>query len=709
VPNTYISFNQSFTAGDQQYQTANIPFPFLNKEDIKVTATRTLPSALSPTIWTYVTEGYFNSTFVNGESSLPFGNYCVINENGQNKIKYKSASGNETYTITIYRRTFSSRTSQFTNGSPLQASDLNDLLLKSSYASEEAIEAVDAINGFGLSAILNNKYDKSGGTISGVSTISGSFEAVGGAFFNSNVDVGGTITLPSDLSGTLRNVPTPAYPNDAVNKAYVDSLTLNGGSPPVIEDNTITSEKLRKVAGEQAVATSTIRDLAVTGDKIANTTITGGKIANLAITSTKLATNSVTTSKITAGNVTSTSLADNAVITSKIMDNSITSAKLQSGVVTADKLASGSVTLDKLAVNSEFSGTLISNNTINDTKLTAPISWGVSPKTTTFTSAYTTINSNLAITGASINAENADVTLKSVKPIFTASPQSSGDILNNSGKLTLQTGGLNSNSFYNFNYNHLEDNINNQPLYFRTTNTQLNKPGYYDFEIYVPTKGSFKLGSTTIVQHVGQLNQNGNGVYSGANFPFAYKTIANIPFNKMRNDNGNSHISLNTQNYTLTFGSLPNKAKYKITLQGSCDCNRPNGTMIIKPLTNYVDQVYQTGTPLSSLYLSFNGSSNVQFSTTTLLDLEANFPFTKGVEYYYSDLLTSLPSMAHWDYYSPPYYPSYLGTPQSQGVAIPASWHDEWKSSYTDSITGITSTSFELNLARVQLIIERIG
>ena len=698
MPNTYISYQDFFSVGQQQYRTANIPFPFLNKEDIKVTATRTFPSALSPTIWTYVTEDYFNSTFVDGESSLPFGNYCVINENGQNKIKYKSASGNETYTITIYRRTFSSRTSQFTNGSPLQASDLNDLLLKSSYASEEAIEAVDAINSFGLSASLNNKYDKSGGTISGTSIISGSFAATGVASFSSNVSVGGTINLPSDLSGTLRNVPTPAYPNDAVNKAYVDSLTLNGGSPPVIEDDSITAEKLRKVAGEQAVTTSTIRDLAVTNSKLGSASVTAGKIASFTITSTQLAPNSVTTSKITAGNVTSTSLADNAVTTSKISDNSITSAKLQSGSVTADKLASGSVTLDKLAVNSQFSGTLIENNTINDTKLTAPISWGAFPKTTTFNGSPTTIDSDLTIKGTILNAENADVTLKSVKPIFTASPYSSQSILNNSGELTLQNGGLNSNSFYLFNYNHLQDNINGQPLHFRASNTQLNKPGYFDFEIYVPTKGSFKPGATTIVQHLGRLSRNNNGEYGGNNFPFAYKTIANIPFNKIRQDNGNSHISLNSQNYTLTFGAIPTHAKYKITLQGSCSCNRTSGTMVIKPLTNYANQAFQTGSPLSTLFLSFDVSTRVYFSTTTLLDISANSPITQGVEYYYYDNSISLPTIAHWDSYS------------ITSSMVPSSWYNSWSSEWLEPPSYIYSfTEREPNFARVQLIIERIA
>lgn len=705
MPNTYISYQDIFSVGQQQYRTANIPFPFLNKEDIKVTATRTSPSVLSPTIWTYVTEDYFNSTFVNGESSLPFGNYCVINENGQNKIKYKSASGNETYTITIYRRTFSSRTSQFTNGSPLQASDLNDLLLKSSYASEEAIEAVDAINSFGLSASLNNKYDKSGGTISG-HLQSDTLSVIGNAVFNSNVGVvGGSINLPFDLSGTLRNVPTPAYPNDAVNKAYVDSLTLNGGSPPVIENDAITAEKLRKVAGEQAVTTSTIRDLAVTGAKIANTTITGGKIASFTITSTQLASNSVTTSKITAGNVTSTSLADNAVTTAKISDNSITSAKLQSAVITTEKLANGSVTLEKVAVPASglFDGSFISNNTIDDDKLTAPISWGNTPKITTYSGYQTKIDSNLTITGSIVNAENADVKLKSVTPLLVATGGDNNNILNQTGSVGLQSGGLSPNpSSSAFNYQHL-NNFNDQPVFFRVYDSQTKKQGYYDFEIYVPSKNTFKPGATTIFQHVSELNYYINqGVYGGGaiianRYPFAYKTLDNIPFNNTRPDSENSHIYLNTQNKTIVFGAIPTEAKYRIDLHGVCCCNRNTGQMFIRPLTNVRSSGPGLESPLSTLFFTFNSTQNVNFSVTTLLTIPQNSSYTRGVEYYYTDQGSSLPSLANWD----PFV-TWGGTDFASGWRFPNPPPQAWGNwSYNNLV--------EANIAYIQLIIQRIS
>jgi hypothetical protein len=66
----------------------------------------------------------------------------------------------------------------------------------------------------------------------------------------------------------------------------VNDLTLaTAGS---IQDNSVTAAKLRKVSGEEAVTTETIRLNAVTTDKILNSAVTTDKIADDAVTYQKL-------------------------------------------------------------------------------------------------------------------------------------------------------------------------------------------------------------------------------------------------------------------------------------------------------------------------------------------------------------------------------------------------------------------------------------
>lgn len=108
-------------------------------------------------------------------------------------------------------------------------------------------------------------------------------------------------------------------------KAQDIALTPAGN----LVDDSIGSNLLNKTAGNEAVVTTALRDLAVTTAKIDDDAVTTAKIAN----------NAVETAKILNLNVTTGKINDLAVTTAKLDDLAVTAAKIANATITSGKLA----------------------------------------------------------------------------------------------------------------------------------------------------------------------------------------------------------------------------------------------------------------------------------------------------------------------------------------------------------------------------------
>ena len=294
--------------------------------------------------------------------NLPYTIYTSYINSTINQNKYN-------FDIYAIRQTTTSNI-VFTDGSALQASDLNLLAQKQQYISEEADQhfLFSSIP----SADLAVKYDKSGGLIGGNVSINGTLQS------------SGLITAQSGISLSnqkISNLATPTQNNDAVTKEYVDNAVGSGGVFEVLNDS-ITTAKLDKTANSQAVTSETIRDGAVTNAKIAS--VDGTKIVNGSISPVKLATplnfgNALSEQSIYRNDGT-TPLGEfsdllntrRPVTTNSIRTSAITTAKIATGAVTTDKLnqtaGSQAVTTETIRDLAVTSGK-IANGAISSAKL----------------------------------------------------------------------------------------------------------------------------------------------------------------------------------------------------------------------------------------------------------------------------------------------------------------------------------------------------
>lgn len=341
-----------------------VPFPFLDPSDVKVK--RKLAGSTTYSNLTYRTTASWEALSSVGANGFPNdpNSYRVVLEEATNQyyVQVSRAYGGENWII--YRATPREDTF-FVNSSALTAEDLNLAFKKVSYLAEER----DQLDIVSSNINFDSKYDKTGGTITGNVSITGS------------ASIGDALTLNNNK---ITNVATPTSASDVATKAYVDLANSPGGVPTILPDS-ITSTELSKSAGSEAVATNTIQDLAVTEAKIADLTITNGKIANGTIASAKLVSpvtatiganviacatdgtlnplwdqfqenaNSavnlrrvVTTNAIRIGAVTTTRLADSAVTSAKIGTNAVITAKILNSNVTGEKIAPATITADKL-------------------------------------------------------------------------------------------------------------------------------------------------------------------------------------------------------------------------------------------------------------------------------------------------------------------------------------------------------------------------
>lgn len=617
MANTYTSF--SISTGNQLTEYV-IPFPFLKNEHINVVSVRSTGTIIN---WTQISETTFNASLVLNantnllESSLSFGNYCIVFENGQNKIKFSKPSiQGAVFSVTIYRRTFQSRTIQFSNGSPLQADDLNNLMFTSLYSNEEAIEAVDSLQPTLLTGLLLNKYDKTGGQITG------------------NISATGTISSASTITaqsfnlngGTLTNVPNPTNASDGANKAYVDSVGGGGnggnGGAVTITDDSITSAFLRKVVGQEAVTTATIRTGAVTSDKIGSSQVVTDSIGNLSVNSDKIA--------------------DLAITTQKIGDSQVTNSKLADSSVTTAKIADGSVTQQKLANNS-FSGSIIANNTLALTKLlnspfTFPVPDALSIPTTTLT-----INSPIS---SSKTAVFGDTRVGNLAEYAKLNSLNSVNLATDSLEERVFTYKENAIAPFSSNVGHAFTSadlatLDGQPLLFKSLGTQTRRAGYLDYNIVVPSATSninSNIGATTIVR---LLRQGGGSKIGDPSQTLAdskaiinFRTASNILFNSIEHNSGNPNIYLNDTTGVITIdnrGSLTKQNKYLCTLTGKAYVNDSLAYLFLLPPTTTNPVGGSLGTAQT---ISFHLGHNQSFYCTSIIVVGANNLVQTSVRYW---------------------------------------------------------------------------
>jgi hypothetical protein len=631
VANTYVTFTTaSFSNPITEYV---IPFPFLQKSDVVVNH---LTLTGTSVVWTQLSEEAFNAGYVLNpetnvlETTFIFGTYCVVFENGQNKIKFRVATAPAiTYNVTLYRRTFISKNLQFTNGSPIQATDLNTLLLRTSYSAEEAIEAVESIQALSINSLLFNKYDKVGGQITGNITATG------------NISSAGTISATGSLQGsnlllqggTIQNVPTPAYNTDAVNKAYVDALTI-AGSPLSIVDNSVTSENLRKVAGEEAVTTSAIRDGAVTPAKIGVNNVVTANIANLAVTNAKIGTSAISANKMAPSSVLEAALASNAVTNTKIADNSISTAKLQSSCITNDKIASGTITTDKL-VGGTIDGGLISSNTISSAKLqNSPISWFSSQ-------GQLTIQNGVELLNGAFNAPNTLITSDRSKELETVSDFKASQIKTDGTFIYKENtlAPVTANALLNQDLTQYE----NQPVTF-TSNIAGEPPrkaGGVNYNLVVRANTLGYVGATTIIrllrdrshQNTAEGFGNSGEGFSDPKSILDFQTLSDIKFNSIHPSNDNPGISLDITTGLISFGSTTVGCKYLLTLKGTALVSTQNAVLTLYPPSDGVQTAYGL-LPYSMQSVEFSTVQKHYFTCSSILTISSIM--TTSAKYYLS-------------------------------------------------------------------------
>ena len=542
------SYNRYIVSSGSVLTKYNITFPFLEKADVKVNSVLTNGEVLN---WTRLEESTFNASFVNNQSNLSFGNYCVINENGINKIQFIPATQAGNYQLIIYRRTNEKLLSNFSNGSPIQAEDLNKIVLLTKYATEEALDQPAVL--FANLPLIYSKYDKTGGEIVG------------------NISATGTISSASSITaqsfnlngGTLTNVPTPTNASDGANKAYVDSVGGGGGGgggggAVTITDDSITSAFLRKVGGQEAVITTAIRDSAVTSAKLSTDAVTTAKILNNAVNSDKLATDAVTTTKILDGAVTPEKLANNAFLGSSVVNNTLDFAKLK---------------------NPPFSYNDTIINHANDNNSTLTINSKISStKSATFSdlvvssvAEYTQLNSSESVYFRSPNSAEQQFLIKK-NALSSVSLSQANPSPFSSSDLSLYSG---------------------QPLVLETLGTSTRKAGYLDYNIVVKPKAFSNVNSCILRLKRPPLpaNNPAQRIYGYADLTgsqwgaITKNTISNILFNWIEG-NEDMNITLNTTTGALTFVASSQPIKYLLRLSGSVFSSIGSGSLVIRPITN---------------------------------------------------------------------------------------------------------------------------
>lgn len=262
----------------------------------------------------------------------------------------------------------------FTDGSAIQADDLNKVAKQTLFVADET----DQLVLFTETANISTKYDKVGGEITGNADIAGTLA------------VGGLLTAESGINANntrITNVAVPTENNHVATKQYVDNVVGSGTTVTILDDS-ITSAKLSKIVGDEAVSTATIKSLAVTTEKLNDGAVTTAKLAIGAVSGNQIFTGISLLNKIAPSSLgnSSTGLGgtplfettnnssgfdlQRPVTSNTIRVGAITETKIATDAITTTKILNGNVTADKLATDSVTNAKIL-NYTIDASKLNA--------------------------------------------------------------------------------------------------------------------------------------------------------------------------------------------------------------------------------------------------------------------------------------------------------------------------------------------------
>lgn len=605
MPNTYTSFSLISGSNTNEF---TIPFVFLNEVDVKIRSTIVSPNeSVIPNNrslnWTYTPYANFSQTFVNGETNLAFGNFSIVFENGLYKAKFSKAiyiNGiSVTYNILIYRETAILNSHFFRDGSAIQARDLNNITLQNSYVLEEIKEYNQLLDAFNLSYLLQSKLDKTGGNVTGNITTTGSI-------ILSNASQG--LSTPSVVlnGGTISNLPTPVNSTDAVNKDYVDGLTI-AGSPLVITDNSVTDSHLRKVADQQAVTTATIRNNAVTAEKLATDSVSNSKLQTDSISSRCIQAGSITNSKLAVDSVASTNLIASSVTEGKIQNNAVTSSKLGVASVTNAILADNSVSDTKLQANSVVASKIAVGSIASNKLLNSPFQWTnesvptIANSATTLTIQPTTINATNSVLNVKEINQNPQLTFANYSPFFNPLDQYNkinGILPLNQEIQTIKTG--------QYDYDSSRQKVWKRQISYGKVVAIPETPQYAN-GTFVDT-WPFRLGikNPYVNGEVGSVSmfafrprpqtRGGHSSFSTliTNNEIIHQTITTLPLNAVIFNN-NPSVTLDTSTGIIGIN------------------NRNSVSSVVNGLTNYDDSIPRTFLLIITGTISTTGSSNGHF------------------------------------------------------------------------------------------------
>lgn len=697
MPSTYAEYTAY-----EGYSQEQILFPFLEITDVKIfsaTDPNTFSGEQVPLItnWTYVTNEYYNNNLNDGVSQLPFGNYAIFFENGNYIAKFRafgdlSASNVDLLrrpaTIYIYRNTTRNQVFNFVNGASLQADDLNKAYIQTLYLAQETKDLLDKFGGettlAGIQANLATKISKfspegqfetqeiSNNNINGTPlTITNNGLASNGAQFNGlALDVKGRLAVrgttnflrPINLNNQqITNIASPVNPSDVATKAYVDAVAQPvGGSIPEVPDGSITTAKLRQVAGEQAVTTACIQDNSITTSKLNINSVSAIKIQGSAVQTAKIENLAVTTPKIAGGAVTLAKLNADVIIPSDKLQNSssndalraVSTNHIKDLAVTTEKINDGAVTSAKLAPN------LITN-----ALLPTPIEKTQIIGNKIFAGA-TTLN---GISLAPFNNKKDSLHISTLTG-FGEHTDTDGDeaiiglpvTFSASGEDSYGAGAYYTNLFDGGNVccklEHAQDVVgNNSPIwrfYIKKSQTE-----------YSP------VGSATIV-HLLPSPYNIPG-WGGAQTPAVVeRNWTRVPFNTVL-DNGNSNISLNPADFSISIGyPIASGAKYNVEMTlNVCTSNQYTANLYLwTRMVSLVNGIVSYGSFEQATSSKFV-SSTVNFTTAFSFYMQYYFYHAgslnvpQGSTNFFMQQSLSVPNNT--------IYPNIEGSGYTQNTAIP--------------------------------------
>ena len=158
---------------------------------------------------------------------------------------------------------------------------------------------------------------------------------------------------------------------DALDAIQAEVSDITQGS---VADGSITTAKLDKTEGAEAVTEETIRNGAVTNLKLATDSVT----------TTKIADGSVTTDKLAAASVTNAKMANDAIGTNQLVNGAVTEVKISNGAVTYAKTSGVQQKHTATSCNLSVLGSSVHTWTVSVPGVTASNTVVVTPNPTYF-------------------------------------------------------------------------------------------------------------------------------------------------------------------------------------------------------------------------------------------------------------------------------------------------------------------------------------